>query len=264
MQLKFSLVLIVVFGLFGKTFMETLGSNSSQNPTTDSSDKTVLNNLLAREILKRQALENKVTTLERQIQALVSDVAANKATYTSLEHTVNGNSLLQTNMATSLQTITKRMDSENVNIRQSLDHLSGVINDNRDHVSPSPIAFLARVTSDTPSQSGTIVSFQMEDLNLGSGYSSTSGIFQAPVTGVYNFQTTIHIQRDRFEGYISLNGVPQTYLTLTGSDHEVFGSVSVTLRINSGDRVWLQRTDKSNSVIISRKSLFSGFLVQAF
>ncbi|XP_061177308.1 uncharacterized protein LOC133186045 [Saccostrea echinata] len=244
--------------------MDNPVNNNSQSPTTDSSDKMVLNNLLAREILKRQALETKVATLERQIQALVSDVAASKTKYTALEHTVQKNSLRQTNMATSLQTITKRVDSEYINIRQSLDHLSGIINDNRDRVSPSPVAFLARVTSTTPSHSGPIVSFQMEDLNLGNAYSSASGIFKAPVTGVYNFQTTIHIQRDRFEGYISLNGIPQTYLTLTGSDHEAFGSVSVTLRINNGDRVWFERTDKSNSVIISRKSLFSGFLVQAY
>lgn len=99
----------------------------------------------------------------------------------------------------------------------------------------------------------------MTDFNLGNGYFPSSGIFLSPVTGVYNFQITIHVTTGRFEGYLSLNGVPQTYLT--ASAPETYPSVSLTLRLNTGDKVWVVRSNSMRPVITARKSLFSGFLV---
>ncbi|XP_048767905.2 uncharacterized protein LOC125674702 isoform X1 [Ostrea edulis] len=149
-------------------------SNNSENSSFGSSNDTkVLNNMLAREILKRQALENKVTTLERQIQALVTDVAATKTTYMTLQHATEGVSLRQNNMAASLQTITQRVDSENDNIKQRLRYLSNITSKLQTSGVPTPqasVAFLARVTTDNPTQHGPTVSFEMTDFNLGNGY----------------------------------------------------------------------------------------------
>ena len=116
-----------VLGLMDTVNMYTdTGNNSENSSSGPSSNTTVLNNLLAREIVQRQILENKVVTLERQIQALVSDVAKSKSACATLQRDVQGISLRQTNMATSLQTITQRVDSENVNIKESIQHLSNI------------------------------------------------------------------------------------------------------------------------------------------
>lgn len=121
------IAMAAVLGLMDTVYMYTdTGNNSENSSSGPSSNTTVLNNLLAREIVQRQILENKVMTLERQIQALVSDVAKSKSACTTLQRDVQGISLRQTNMATSLQTITQRVDSENVNIKESIQHLSNI------------------------------------------------------------------------------------------------------------------------------------------
>jgi hypothetical protein len=127
MKLEFFTPLCIVFGLFGKVHMD-FSNNSGHSSSGSSNDTMVLNNMLAREILKRQALENKVTTLERQIQSLVTDVATTKTTYMGLQHAVEGISLRQNNMAGSLQTITQRLDSESDDIKQRLRSLSNITN----------------------------------------------------------------------------------------------------------------------------------------
>lgn len=101
-------------------------NNSANSPSESSSNTTILNNMLAREILHRQVLENKVATLERQITALIGDVANGQRACSVLQRDVQGISLRQNNMASSLQTITQRVDSKNVNMKASLRNLSNI------------------------------------------------------------------------------------------------------------------------------------------
>lgn len=223
--------------------------------------------MLAREILQRQSLENKVATLERQITALISDVTNGQRACSALQRDVQGISLKQNNMASSLQTITQLVDSENVNMRESLRNLSDITSNllsKGSQLSDTPIAFLTRIsdTSTGPTQTEKTLKFDSTEFNLGHAYDASSGSFQAPVAGLYNFQTIIYILSGTFEGYISKNGIPEVYLSVKGFPYQVSNSVSLTLSLNLGDQIWVVRTDQGRSNIAPRKSLFSGYLIK--
>lgn len=117
--------LVEILGFF-HTACSGSGNNSENTSSSSSSNTTILNNMLAREILQRQALENRVATLERQITVLISDAMNGQKACSALQRDVQGISLKQNNMASSLQTITQRVDSENANMRESLRNLSDI------------------------------------------------------------------------------------------------------------------------------------------
>lgn len=124
MQHGYFIVLVEILGFFHTACSGS--GNNSENSSSSSRNTTILNNMLAREILQRQSLENKVATLERQITALISDVTNGQRACSALQRDVQGISLKQNNMASSLQTITQLVDSENVNMRESLRNLSDI------------------------------------------------------------------------------------------------------------------------------------------
>lgn len=310
MRHGYFIALVEILGFFHAACSGS-GNNSGNTSSSSSSNTTILNNMLAREILQRQTLENRVATLERQITVLISDAMNGQRVCSALQRDVQGISLKQNNMASSLQTITQRVDSENVNMRESLWNLSDITSKllSKDSqckytyfhcitfikfffykilqlnsspfcvlprkslqyirvllsVSETPIAFLARISerSPGPTQTEKTLEFDSTEFNYGHAYDASSGTFQAPMAGLYNFQTTIYILSGTFEGYISKNGVPEVYLSVRGIPYQVSDSVSITLSLSHGDRIWLVRTDQWRSNVAPRKSLFSGYLIRA-
>lgn len=125
MRHGYFIALVEILGFF-HTACSGSGNNSENASSSSSSNTTILNNMLAREILQRQALENRVATLERQITVLISDTMDSQRACSALQRDVQGISLKQNNVASSLQTITQRVDSENVNMRESLRNLSDI------------------------------------------------------------------------------------------------------------------------------------------
>lgn len=254
MRHGYFIALVEILGFF-HTACSGSGNNSENTSSSSSSNTTILNNMLAREILQRQALENRVATLERQITVLISDTMDGQRACSALQRDVQGISLKQNNVASSLQTITQRVDSENVNMRESLGNLSDITSKllskysqckytysslyhfhpifvlqkvhhfvyNQESqqyirvllsVSETPIAFLARISdrSPGPTQTEKTLKFDSAEFNYGHAYDASSGTFQAPMAGLYNFQTTVYILSGTFEGFISKNGVPEVYL----------------------------------------------------
>lgn len=267
MRHGYFIALVEILGFFHAACSGS-GNNSGNTSSSSSSNTTILNNMLAREILQRQTLENRVATLERQITVLISDAMNGQRACSALQRDVQGISLKQNNMASSLQTITQRVDSENVNMRESLGNLSDITSkllSKDSQLSETPIAFLARISerSPGPTQTEKTLEFDSTEFNYGHAYDASSGTFQAPMAGLYNFQTTIYILSGTFEGYISKNGVPEVYLSVRGIPYQVSDSVSITLSLSHGDRIWLVRTDQWRSNVAPRKSLFSGYLIRA-
>lgn len=125
MRHGYFIALVEILGFF-HTACSGSGNNSENTSSSSSSNTTILNNMLAREILQRQTLENRVATLERQITVLISDTMDGQRACSALQRDVQGISLKQNNMASSLQTITQRVDSENANMRESLRNLSDI------------------------------------------------------------------------------------------------------------------------------------------
>lgn len=103
--------------------------------------------------------------------------------------------------------------------------------------------------------------FTNVSLNDGGGYDPATGVFTAPVAGVYNISGVTSRNDDRHvQVGIFLNG--QIYAAYLGRD----GGSSVTLRLQAGDRVWLQATypyGSTYTVNLNEWHHFSGHLVYA-
>ncbi|CAC5390659.1 COL8A [Mytilus coruscus] len=98
--------------------------------------------------------------------------------------------------------------------------------------------------------------------NIRNGYNPTTGIFTAPVAGVYQFSYTV-MSRDgkRLVVYLSHNNIKQQSTWLLGSIHDT-GTTNIILNLKKGDQVAVKShgsyTVHSNSDLFSS---FSGYLI---
>lgn len=134
-------------------------------------------------------------------------------------------------------------------------------------VSQSPstqnIGFTAsRQDSSIVHENGVIV-FETTITNAGSAYNPTTGIFQAPVSGLYVFFYDIECSKTNGNTYVELardgarTGV-QAYCHGLG-DFDNSATLGV-LHLGAGDTVWLRLYDVDNRTF-GGKTLFSGFLL---
>lgn len=135
-------------------------------------------------------------------------------------------------------------------------------------VSPSPstqnVGFTALRHSDNSivHENGIIV-FETTITNAGSAYNPTSGIFMAPVSGLYVFFYDIECSKTNGDTYVELvrdgarTGV-QAYCHGLG-DFDNSATMGV-LHLGAGDTVWLRLYDVDNRTF-GGKTIFSGFLL---
>lgn len=94
--------------------------------------------------------------------------------------------------------------------------------------------------------------------NIGNGYDPITGVFKAPVSGIYGFYFMIRVQNS-YICWINLVKNGNTIVTAWGRDDgnsPNFGFV----RLNAGEAVWLVRGSYRGSCSIDELSSFSGFL----
>ena len=106
--------------------------------------------------------------------------------------------------------------------------------------------------------------FQRERVNIGRALNLKEGIFTAPVAGLYHFQFVGLKDHSKISVYVLLmvNGVnvalcyadaPANYNPLT---------LSTSLPLKSGDRVWLLADGSSNIHEDGHRNVFTGWLVE--
>jgi IMP cyclohydrolase len=106
--------------------------------------------------------------------------------------------------------------------------------------------------------------------NEGSGYDSSTGIFTAPVGGMYQF--TVHICTDTSKySYIGIvhadNIFAKKYQYASGNPY--CSSVGGVIRVNSGEQVWVQSTSSASNRQLndssgsSRMNIFYGMLINS-
>jgi len=113
---------------------------------------------------------------------------------------------------------------------------------------------------------GATIPFELERLNVGGGMDMASGIFTAPVDGVYHFDFSAvkEVSVKHLEIFLNVNGVNYAFAhtgqTATGSLETV--SLNASLRLKSKDTVKLHN---NNGGILYDNSYhythFSGWLV---
>ena len=131
------------------------------------------------------------------------------------------------------------------------------------------IAFHASLSTNIPgTTSGQTIVFNQVDTNLGGGYSSTTGVFTAPVAGTYVFSLTFFMYyssssyASNGELYIMKNQDQSIRVLVKLDNNADQGTASGTvLSLNKGDQVYVQASSADMYIGGGKYSYFSGFLL---
>lgn len=125
-------------------------------------------------------------------------------------------------------------------------------------------AFTAILTTPFP-PSGMPIKFDRTLYNGQNAYSPATGMFNAPVSGVYYFAYHVHVKGTSLWVALYKNNVPATY---TYDEYKKGymdqASGSAVLELKEGDQVWVQMpSDQANGLYSTEyiHSSFSGFLL---
>ena len=125
-------------------------------------------------------------------------------------------------------------------------------------------AWLSQTLNDT--KANETVVFDRVRTNIGSAYSSTTGIFITPSNGVYGFTWTLMTNPGKHYdtilvvggGWVQVNGAN------SGDDGKCYESSTNTiiLQLRRGQQVWIRKHGDSGNLLRSHYSTFSGWLIE--
>ncbi|XP_061185099.1 heavy metal-binding protein HIP-like [Saccostrea echinata] len=281
---------LCIGGTFAKKVLpekDASGEHTLLSSTTEGKLSGVLRNILNQESLVRFSMAQK-------FQKLVLDVLDNQHNSKSLLRKVG-------NIAKELQALETRdqiLEEENFKLKQELK----VMYDNQSHITEQfqrldefdirlkmveekMINLSAQQTADTGKRvyfsagitkeirnsavwnGNDVIIFYDVISNEGGAYNASTGVFTAPVDGVYVFSCFILTDRTTFYAYLEVNGSRKiNVLGNTGPSRydilESAGNLDI-LHLQQGDRVLMRRSSGSNirSVHDAPSTTFSGFLL---
>lgn len=135
----------------------------------------------------------------------------------------------------------------------------------------SVVAFTAVLSSTGVSDLGlgAVVIFDEVITNIGQAYDKNTGIFTAPVKGLYVFEMDIMTRKGE-RRYLQMvkNGkhLMWFYGSALGAEHYVSSSRDVTLELEVGDRMWIRTRESQGydgAVHGNTFSSFTGWLQKA-
>lgn len=129
-----------------------------------------------------------------------------------------------------------------------------------------PVAFFSRISQHHYNlPPGTIIKFDDAKLNIGEGFSSSSGKFQAPEQGLYFF-TWNYLIRTGTNAYIGayVSGKQEVdTCTYASFNSHILASGSLVVKLKTGDEVWLQVFYKQADFLHSTYTFFTGHKIIA-
>lgn len=130
------------------------------------------------------------------------------------------------------------------------------------------MGFTVRFSADPVTNVGANAIYQFDNVitNVGNGYNHQTGVFTAPVAGLYAF----HLN------FMSTNDSPNIHLTIEKEGPEVIGhawaegstdnydkvSTTVVVSMQQGQQAWVRHQAGSTHIRGSNWSAFTGLLVQ--
>ncbi|XP_060589336.1 uncharacterized protein LOC132744594 [Ruditapes philippinarum] len=132
-----------------------------------------------------------------------------------------------------------------------------------------PVIFYAHHVTDVDTDETERIIFNYAIINERSGYDTSTGIFTAPVSGLYQFAVHLCTPISKYV-YVEIfhegNVIMKDYLYGVG-ENAVCSSVTGIVRVKSGEQVWVQhRSKNSNYKLIEdihRMNTFLGMIINS-
>lgn len=120
-------------------------------------------------------------------------------------------------------------------------------------------AFQATVSHDFTPPHHSVIKFDSVKTNIGGSYSSSTGIFTVPRSGLYMFSATIRSYGTHLHCDLFVNETMKMRVHTDGIDT---GTGNAVLTVRKGDRVFIRQIGSPGEKMIGREwSMFSGFFI---
>lgn len=111
-----------------------------------------------------------------------------------------------------------------------------------------------------------VIKFDTLITNVGNGYSPASGIFTCPVSGLYEFSSSIVSNGDHKNADVDMvrDGIRILYIHATLFEYDT-GSQVVISHCTKGQRIWIRHTQghTDSKELLGGHCSFSGHLIHA-
>nr|AKJ25940.1 C1q domain containing protein 2 [Haliotis discus discus] len=219
---------------------------TQKNLNLTSTEVTTLRNDLS--VVQKQSLDNKhsLTQVSQDVQLVSADV-----------HTTKNNISLTISEVGTLKADLAVVQNQSLDNKQLVTTLASK---NRN------VAFHAHSSTDKP-PSNTPLTFRNVDYNAGSGYSTNTGKFTAPVSGTYMFWTQLEMYESNSSVYVNIMksgvGLAAGYVETDSTVNDADASAVTVNHLNKGEEVWVE-ISVSNTIIGSfGASYFGGVMLSA-
>ncbi|XP_061187002.1 complement C1q-like protein 4 [Saccostrea echinata] len=244
-----SVSFIHIKGLSIVTGNDNYTLTSMKEIRVDAKSTDVFRQLLNQETLIRMSLV-------RSVDTLIKDVIDMKQIISSLQESQRDNSFLQTEVASLKNENEKLKEDIERNLTDTRITMEGLT---------KQVGFTAGIPSQSSFWTGDVLIFSNVITNIGGGYNSNTGIFTAPVAGMYQFFVNICSYASKTTSYyIVLNGISKVTALSQSSNHAPYqtGTNMLLVRLEQGDKVWIKRRSGSGYYSSSPPfTTFSGFLI---
>ena len=122
---------------------------------------------------------------------------------------------------------------------------------------------MAYPSNDITTTANGKLKFNQIDRNDGQGYSASTGVFSAPVAGMYHFYWSLLLYSGNLRIDFKLNGAVKVYSYRHPGDGRYSSTTgAIYLRLKVGDQVYLEASQSGGIINGDRFSTFGGELIR--
>lgn len=205
------------------------------------------------------SLSSSISSVSSSLSSSISSVSSSLSSRLSSE---------TSSLSSRISSVSYSLSSEASSLSSRISSLSSSVSSLSSRISAEEeqkVAFSASVGSFTGYHppSTRIRFFNSVLMNVGNGFSSSTGIFTAPKKGTYLFSVTIGSWTNELvKVYIVRNGYFRGE-AMAGDESNASGSVTIVTYLTVGDTVWVETGSYGESKVFVRSSFghFAGVLI---
>ncbi|XP_060573323.1 uncharacterized protein LOC132731206 [Ruditapes philippinarum] len=264
-SLLFSFVIVV--GIYSYNFSEAREPVCSKFAY----EEQLLEKMIRTEI-KVETMVNEIKKTEDNVISTLGDIKQTVSDFTDMFADLRGNitdEMLKRNDEIDRrgESFKKLFEETRTNLMSDMEAKREELTQLQGKLERLPIAFHAHHVADLLLDTkDEIIIFTKSLINEGTGYDTSTGIFTAPVGGIYQFvvHTCAYIKKHAFIGLV-LEGTVIAADSNYDGDYHTCSTVGAIVRVRSGEKVWVKSTSSASNRQLCQSSnimnTFSGILV---